>query len=239
MKGQREEVVEKAEEGIILSFDDKGLPVRRSISHGIRGAGGSAWYVLSRAVVFSFGMNDRHFGEEDVRLPNDLVRSNKENDVSPKESSCFIAACIDFVVSAAVATRVSTTACAAIVPVIQVAVRVDQRRSPIVPVGIIGRVFRNTGDCGTVDGLVIVVVVLKLDSSVEHGNRSATKVRSHQYSRVDVMALLFISIYVIIVDPMVEEDMVHIINTADPPFLWQLAESVLIYEDFLVLPTIY
>lgn len=52
------------------------------------------------------------------------------------------------------------------------------------------------------------------------------------------MALLFISIHVIIVDPMVEEDMVHVINTANPPLLWQLAESVLIYEDFLVLSTI-
>lgn len=79
-------MVEKAEERIVFSLDDKRLPVRKSISYGIRSAEGAGRYLLSRAVVFSFGMNDRHFGEENVRFTGGLVRSNDEGDRSSSQS---------------------------------------------------------------------------------------------------------------------------------------------------------
>lgn len=57
-------MVEKAEERIVFSLDDKRLSVQKSISYEIRGAEGAERYLLSRAVVFFFDMNDRHFDEE-------------------------------------------------------------------------------------------------------------------------------------------------------------------------------
>jgi len=49
--------------------------------------------------------------------------------------------------------------------------------------------------------------------------------------------LLFISIDVIIVYPVIEENVVYIVDTADTPLLRQFAEVVLIEKDFLVLLT--
>ena len=182
-------MVEKAKERIVFSLDDKRLPVRGLISHGIRGAEGEGRCLLSGAVIFSFGMNDRHFGEEDVGLPGDLVRSNDESHVSPKESSCVVAACIDFVVGAAVAVPVrvvvSITARADITAVAQVAIGIDERCMLIVPIssiqcvlvhGIVAIIFWIAHERGTVDSVVSVVFVLKLDPGVEHGDRSATKI---------------------------------------------------------------
>ena len=41
----------------------------------------------------------------------------------------------------------------------------------------------------------------------------------------------------VIVYPMTEENMIYVIDTADPSFLRECAESVLFHEDFLVLST--
>lgn len=194
-------------------------------------------------------MNDRYFGEEDIGLPWDLVRSDDECDMSPEESPCVIAAGVNFVVSPAVAVRVVIyiTAHSGITVVVKVAAGTDQRRS-IVPVGIIrcvlvhrivAMIFSVTGDHGTLDGLVRGVVLLKLDSSVEHGNRSAAKVGSHQYTRGNVMSLLFISVHVIIVHPVVKENVVYVVHTADPPLLGEFAKSISIHKHFLVLSTTY
>jgi len=85
--------------------------------------------------------------------------------------------------------------------------------------------------------LISVVFILKLDSGVEHEDRSATQIRSHQYARINVFSLLFISIDVIIVYPVIEENVVYIVDTADTPLLREFAKFVLIDKDFLVLLT--
>lgn len=191
-------------------------------------------YVLSRGVVFSFRMNDRHFGEEDIGLPRDFVRCDDESDMSPKESPRVVEACVDVIVGAAVAVGivVSITARAGLTVMIQVAVRVDERHLLIVPIHLVRRVLVRwivtrilwvAGGRGAVHGVLSVAFVLKLDSGVEHGDRSATKIRSHQYARGNVISLLFVSIHVIIVDPVVEEDVVHIVDTADTPLLREFA----------------
>lgn len=132
--------------------------------------------------------------------------------------------------------------------VVQITIEVDKRRSIVVLIGIIRYVlvrriiaiiFSVTSDRSTLDGFINSVVLLKLDPSIEHRNRSATKVGSYKYTSGNVLSLLFILIYVIIVYPVVEKNVVYIVDTADPPLLRELAESVLIYKDLLVLLTRY
>ena len=99
-------MIEKIKEGIVFPLDDKRFPIRRSISYGKTGSDRAEQCALSRAIVLSFGIGNRYFGEEDIRLPRDLMRSNNEYDMSPEEGPCVVVAGIDFVVSAAVAIRV-------------------------------------------------------------------------------------------------------------------------------------
>lgn len=126
----------------------------------------------------------------------------------------MVEACIDVIVGATAAVAVgivfSITARADPTVVIQVAVRVDEHRLLIVPIHLVRRVLVRSivtrilwvaGGRGAVHRVVSAAFVLKLDSGVEHGDRSATKIRSHQYARGDVTSLLFVSIRVIIVDP--------------------------------------
>ena len=76
-------MVEKAEERVVFSLDDKRLPIRGSISNGIKDTRRSRQSILPRAIIFSFRINDRHFGEEDVRVLRTFVRYNNESDMSP------------------------------------------------------------------------------------------------------------------------------------------------------------
>ncbi len=193
-------------------------------------------------------MNDGHLGEENVGLAGNFVRCDDESDVSSQKRSCLVKACVDIVVGAAVAVDIIVFIAtrAGVAVVIEVDVGIDKRCMRVVSIRIIRYVrvpwivpiiFSITDDLATADVLISVVFILKLDSGVEHEDRSATQIRSHQYARINVFSLLFISIDVIIVYSVIEENVVYIVDTADTPLLREFAEFVLIDKDFLVLLT--
>ena len=181
-------------------------------------------------------MSDGHFSEEDIGLTGDFMRRDDESDVSPQERSCHVDACVDIIVGTAAAVNilVSIRIFTSVAVVVRVALGIDQRCIVIIPTRLTID-FKGVHGLATLDGLARIVSVLEFDPSVEHRHWSAAKIRSHKYTGVNVSPLLFISIYMIIVDPMVEEDMVHVVNGADSTLLGQFAKSVFVHEDFLPL----
>lgn len=62
--------------------------------------------------------------------------------------------------------------------------------------------------------LDIFPLTLEANSGVEHGDGSAAKVRSHQDPYGDIKPLLLITVDIFVMDPVVEKDMIDIVDAA-------------------------
>ena len=84
-------------------------------------------------------MNNCYFDKKNVKLLKNLMRCNDESNVSSQKRLCIVEACVDLVISAAVAVDIILfiTTHADITVVIQFAVRIDERHMLIISICII------------------------------------------------------------------------------------------------------
>lgn len=73
-------------------------------------------------------------------------------------------------------------------------------------------------------GFASMVIILKLNPSVKHRDWSVVEVRSHEYTRRHVITLLLISVYTLVVDLMIEDDVEQIVDTTKSTIL-----SIVVY----------
>lgn len=84
-------------------------------------------------------MNNCYFDKKNVKLLKNLMRYNNESNVSSQKRPCIVEACVDLVISAAVAVNIILfiTTHADITVVVQFAVRIDERHMLIISICII------------------------------------------------------------------------------------------------------